>query len=511
MKKAFRKIVSVITCISFCSAYAPANQLAVPGTGESEFVKILQDECIYGLTVFVPKEIKKGEGRVGLLPSGIRDIRAWAQEQNFHIRVLVESGAGKYSDAEDSEYKKAGAAIITGDEKVEKAYRESEIVVKVKEPLGSRSNEIGRNEFELMKPNQVWFTYFHLAGNKDMTEGLLKRKIVALALETITSDDPKNRFPCLSPMSIAAGREAILYSILFRFGATIENGVITIDNKIKEKIFRNFPETKELHEDFRFMFGNQNWFFPLKDEKVVVWGGGTSGMAAVDFALLAGAEHVTIVEKFLKKCAILENIYEEEILSKKIKIINSKDSNSILERLKKAGIIITATYREGDKPGKVVTKDILDAVDTDDRRTDIKKPRILNPIDIDQGSAVEFVNLKGEVDELKPLDHDNPACLDYYGNIVCPVANLPGLQNLISPITSRWLEEARLPYLKDLIAGMYGNTKDEESIRRGLRNVIERNPGMKSGINILMGDLTLTESRVAERFGFKHTPIDTSL
>ena len=64
------------------------------------------------MIVGVPKEIKNNEYRVALVPSG-----AEALVEDGHT-VLVETGAGLGTQIEDSEYRDAGATIVSSDREV---------------------------------------------------------------------------------------------------------------------------------------------------------------------------------------------------------------------------------------------------------------------------------------------------------------------------------------------------------------------------------------------------------
>ena len=105
------------------------------------------------MNIAIPKEIKKQEYRVGLLPSV-----AYQLVQQGHT-VLVERGAGEDTGYPDADYEQAGAKLIDDHEAL---FAEGDLVVKVKEPLPE--------ECSLMRPGQVLFTYFHLAASRELTE-----------------------------------------------------------------------------------------------------------------------------------------------------------------------------------------------------------------------------------------------------------------------------------------------------------------------------------------------------
>jgi alanine dehydrogenase len=139
--------------------------------------------------VGVPKEIKDHEDRVGLVPSSVAELVHHGHD------VLVERGAGMGAGLGDEQYTAAGARIVDSAEDV---FAQSEMIVKVKEPLAA--------ERKRLRPGQVLFTYLHLAPDRAQTEDLLKSGVTAIAYETVTS--PTGTLPLLTPMSEIAGRLA---------------------------------------------------------------------------------------------------------------------------------------------------------------------------------------------------------------------------------------------------------------------------------------------------------------
>jgi len=142
------------------------------------------------MRIGVPKEIKPQENRIGLTPESVKVLTSNGHE------VLVENNGGYEAGFDNEQYKKSGAKIVN---KVEDIFNDSEIIVKVKEPL--------TNEIKMIRENQIVFTYLHLAASKQLTEGLIKSKSVCIAYETITDDNGK--LPLLAPMSAVAGRMSV--------------------------------------------------------------------------------------------------------------------------------------------------------------------------------------------------------------------------------------------------------------------------------------------------------------
>ena len=137
-----------------------------------------------------PKEIKAQECRVGLTPAGVDALVRAGHE------VYMEDCAGLMSGFANEEYVAQGAKILPTAKEV---YDIADMIIKVKEPL--------EPEYELLKEGQILFTYLHLAPDPAQTQALLKKKVTAIAYETVQT--PDGGLPLLAPMSEVAGRLAI--------------------------------------------------------------------------------------------------------------------------------------------------------------------------------------------------------------------------------------------------------------------------------------------------------------
>ena len=142
------------------------------------------------MIIGVPKEVKDHEARVGIVPSGVKSLI------DAGHKVLVETKAGELSSMPDRDYKQAGAEIAGSAAEV---WNRAEMVVKVKEPI--------EQEVQFFREGLVLFTYLHLAPIPDLTDHLLKKKVVGIAYETVT--DRNGTLPLLTPMSEVAGRMSV--------------------------------------------------------------------------------------------------------------------------------------------------------------------------------------------------------------------------------------------------------------------------------------------------------------
>ncbi|MGC2424101.1 MAG: alanine dehydrogenase [Nitrospirota bacterium] len=215
------------------------------------------------MIIGIPKEIKDKEFRVGMVPSGVRELTLAGH------RVIVQRGAGEGSGITDAEYDKAGAALA-GSARV--VYAKAELIVKVKEPLP--------REYPMLREGQIIFTFLHLAADRGLTEALLKRGIIGIAYETIQRKD--GSLPLLMPMSQVAGRLSI------QMGATY----LQENNGGRGILLGGVPG--------------------VKPARVVIIGAGTVGLNAAKIAHGMGAE-VTLLDLSVDRLDYAEDIFHGTI------------------------------------------------------------------------------------------------------------------------------------------------------------------------------------------------------
>ena len=276
------------------------------------------------MRIGVPKEIKPQENRIGLTPESVKTLVS-----NGH-KVLVESKGGFEAGFDDDQYKKAGATIVN---KPEDIFYDSEIIVKVKEPLDS--------EIKSIRENQIVFTYLHLAAAKKLTEGLVKSKSICIAYETVTDDE--GRLPLLAPMSAVAGRMSI------QAGA----------------------HSLEKHQKGRgILLGGAPGVEPAT---VVILGGGVVGENAALIATGMRAK-VSIVDISSKRLSELS-----EKFGKKIEPILS-DKADLKKLIKDCDLLIGGVLVPGAEAPKLVTKEMIKLM---------KRGSVVVDVAIDQGGCIE--------------------------------------------------------------------------------------------------------------------------
>jgi alanine dehydrogenase len=101
------------------------------------------------MRIGVPKEIKPQENRIGLTPDSVKILVSEGHE------VLIENNGGFEAGFENDQYINVGGKIV---DKASDIFNDAEIIVKVKEPQ--------KVEVDMIRENQIVYTYFHLAAAK---------------------------------------------------------------------------------------------------------------------------------------------------------------------------------------------------------------------------------------------------------------------------------------------------------------------------------------------------------
>jgi len=342
------------------------------------------------MVIGVPKEIKIQEYRVAVTPVGVKEfIRAGH-------KVLVEKGAGAGASFTDEAYVQAGAHMVSREE----VFAQADMIVKVKEPLES--------EWPLFKPDQVLFTYLHLAADKRLTEALMATGIRAIAYETV--ETPKGH-PLLAPMSEVAGRLAIqagaeaLYK--HRGGAGVLLGGVP----------------------------------GVPPAKVVIIGGGTVGTNAAKIAVGMGAR-VVVLDKDPDRLAYLDDIFHgriETILS---------NQSAVEDAILGADLVVGAVLLPGGaKAPHLVTRPMLKL---------LRPGAVMVDVAIDQGGCFETS---------RPTTHEEPTSV-VDGIVHYCVANMPGAVPRTSTLA---LTGATLPYAIQLASrGFEEAIRASEALARGV-------------------------------------------
>jgi len=324
------------------------------------------------MIVGVPKEIKDNEYRVGMVPSGSEKL-----VQDGH-EVLIEKGAGEGSWITDEEYAKTGAEIVDSPEEI---FRRAEMIVKVKEPQPS--------EVSMLRDEQILFTYLHLAADRELTESLLKSKVIGIAYETVTC--PDGSLPLLTPMSEVAGR------------ISIQEGA-----KYLEKTFKGRG----------VLLGGVPG---VKPANVVILGAGVVGTNAAKVAAGLGAS-VIVLDINLERLRYLDDIMPPNVMLVK------SDRHNILEALKDADLVVGAVLLRGARAPRLITRDMLKMM---------KTGAVIVDVAVDQGGCCETV---------RPTTHSDPVYVEE-GVVHYCVTNMPGV---VSRTSTFALTNATIEYAVEI-------------------------------------------------------------
>lgn len=324
------------------------------------------------MRVGVPKEIKVLEYRVGMVPAGVRELVHDGHE------VIVETGAGAGIGVTDADYAAAGARVARSAKEV---FERAELIVKVKEPQAA--------ECALLRPDQVLFTYLHLAADQRQAEALVRSGTTAIAYETVTAAD--GSLPLLTPMSEVAGRLSIQAGAYALQKANGGRGVL---------------------------LGGVPGVAP---GKVLVIGGGVAGTNAAQMAAGLGAE-VTILDRSVPRLRYLSDLFGGRVRT----IYSTKQAIDNL--VPEADLVVGAVLVAGAAAPKLVTAEHVRAM---------KAGSVLVDISIDQGGCFETS---------RPTTHAEPTYVVDDVVHYC-VTNMPGAV----PRTSTFaLTNVTLPFVKAL-------------------------------------------------------------
>jgi len=343
------------------------------------------------MKVGVPREIKNNEFRVAITPAGVMEFVRHGHE------VFIEQGAGDGSSIPDEDYIAAGATILpTADD----IWGAADLILKVKEPIAA--------EYHRMREGQVLFTYLHLAADRPLTEELTRRKVTAIAYETV--ELPDRSLPLLAPMSEVAGRLAPQVGANALMAPNGGRGVL---------------------------MGGVSGVYAAK---VVVIGAGVAGQNAAAIALGMQAE-VLLLDNNIARLRQMDAIYQGHMQT------IASNTYEIERAVLDADMVIGAVLVPGAKAPKLVTNELVSRM---------KPGSVLVDIAIDQGGCFE---------DSRATTHAEPTYPVHQSLFYC-VANMPGAV----PNTSTFaLTNVTLPYAVALAnKGWAQALRDDPALALGL-------------------------------------------
>jgi len=373
---------------------------------------------VFVMKIGVPREIKNHEYRVAITPAGVMEMVRHGHE------VFIEQDAGIGSSISNEEYVKAGAKMLaTADE----VWQAGEMIMKVKEPIAA--------EYDRMREGQLLFTYLHLAAEQKCTDALLKNKVTGVAYETVELSD--RSLPLLAPMSEVAGRLAPQVGAHSLMRANGGRGVL----------LGGVPG--------------------VKPAKVVVLGGGVSGLHSAQIALGMGAD-VTILDLNIPRLRQIDLAFNGAIRTL------ASNAFAIEQECLAADLVIGAVLVPGAKAPKLVSNELVSRM---------KPGSVLVDIAIDQGGCFE---------DSHATTHADPTYAVHNTVFYC-VANMPGAV----PNTSTYaLTNVTLPYAVALA-------------NKGWKQALKDDKALALGLNTHAGKVTYPA--VAQAFGYELLSLESAL
>ena len=343
------------------------------------------------MIVGVPREVKDNEYRVALTPEGARELTRAGN------RVVVESGAGEGSALSDDRFGAAGAEVL-GD--ADEIFAVADLILKVKEPQPQ--------EYPRFREGQILFTYLHLAASKELTEFLVKRKVQAVAYETVQSTD--GRLPLLAPMSEIAGRMSPHVGATYLERPRGGRGVL---------------------------LGGAPGVVPAR---VLVLGAGMAGTNAAWIAAGMEAE-VLIVDVNVERLRFVDRIQRGRIQT-------LVSGHLVVEELvTSADLVVGAVLVPGARAPKLVSEDMV---------ASMRPGAVIVDISVDQGGCVETARM---------TTHSDPTYV-VHGVVHYCVGNMPGAV----PNTSTYaLTNVTLPYALAIAgAGLESAVRNDPALALGV-------------------------------------------
>jgi len=365
------------------------------------------------MNIGVPGEIKNREHRVAMTPQGAAALCASGH------RVLIERGAGHDSGYHDDEYRRAGAAIVPD----AAAAWAADLVVKVKEPQP--------DEYAFLRPQQLLFTYLHLATAPKLVQALQQARVCAIGYETVQADD--GSLPLLAPMSRIAGRVAMQLAMHY---LQLDNDTGIAGRGILSGGLEG-----------------------IESARVLILGAGNAGYQAARVAVALGCT-VTLLDINARRVAQLQ--HDASLISAEVRLF---EGTSLPELLDDCDVLIGAALVPGAHAPRLLSRQCLQRMN---------RRGVFVDIAIDQGGMCE---------SSRPTTYVQPVYLEQEIIHCC----LPNLPSCVARSSTQALTAATLPYIR--ILADYGwpqaleacpalragiNIMDGHIVHEGVRTAVEQ-------------------------------------
>lgn len=303
--------------ISFSDFFTKGQYETLPET-------LAVDHKPKSLSIGIPKERTMVEHRVGLVPNSCRSVIGYGH------RVLVESTAGEMSSFSDHDFAEAGADITPSSEEVFKC----NVIIKIAPPT--------IDEIKMMNDGIVLISPLHLpAMQKEYLDLLMKKKITALAMEYLQSED--GSFPLVRILSEIAGMSSMLTAAELLNNTKGGRGIL---------------------------LGGVSGVPPAK---VVILGAGVVGEFAVKTALGLGAS-VRIFDNDISKLMRLQTVVGRQLHTSSINPVY------LAYQLTSADVVLGAIHSKHGRAPVIVTEEMV---------TKMKEGSVIIDVSIDQGGCIE--------------------------------------------------------------------------------------------------------------------------
>lgn len=345
------------------------------------------------LFIGIPKETSFQENRVALTPEAVSVLA-----NNGH-EVMVEHGAGEGAFYFDTDYSEAGAQIIYDRSEL---YRRATTLIK--------SAPISEDEVPLFQANQVIISPIHLPFLKtEMLEQLLKKKIIAIAFDSIKDDS--GTYPIVRSMSEIAGSSAILTAAKY---------------------------LSNVHQGKGILLGGISGIPPAK---VLILGAGVVGEFAARTAMGLGAS-VKIFDNSIYRLMRLQNNIGRRCYTSVIEPV------ALAEELAISDVAVGAL-----KPSNGITPVVV----TEEMVSNMKAGSVIVDVSIDRGGCFETSHV---------TSHENPIYRKFDVVHYC----VPNIASGVSRTASRAISNVLMPIMQECaeMGGVEGIIQAKSGIRNGV-------------------------------------------
>jgi alanine dehydrogenase len=346
------------------------------------------------MDIGVPRERRVDEYRVGFTPAGVALLTAAGHT------CWIERDAGRGAGFSDVDYEKAGGRIVYS---AQETYGRADLIFKV--------GLLGTEETEWLREGATVMGFLHLAaGRREVVEGLLAKRVTAVAYETIQLDG--GSLPVLIPLSQIGG------------GMTPQVAARLLQND---------------HGGNGILLGGVPGVPPAE---VVVIGGGAAGSAAARAFLGIGAS-VYVLDRDLHRLQQLDYLCG---FGRRAVMMVSHDFN-VRKVVRFADVVVGAVLVPGARAPQVVTSQMVKSM----------KPRsVVIDMSIDMGGSVETS---------RPTTHRDPTFVAEGVIHYC----VPNMTSVVARTATHAFNNAAWPFMWEIArAGLESALSRMAGLGRGI-------------------------------------------